>query len=56
MDLPAGIVEVCRLPGDGAYQDRARCDSDDRVVPDAFDDVVIDVADILPAGSADPAT
>ncbi|MGI8683865.1 MAG: Uma2 family endonuclease [Acidimicrobiales bacterium] len=56
VDLPSGSVEVCRLPGNGAYQERVTCNPGELVTPDAFHDVAIDVADILPPGSTDPAT
>ncbi|MGH3371519.1 MAG: Uma2 family endonuclease [Nocardioidaceae bacterium] len=48
VDLPAGSVEVCRLPHGRGYQDRRVLSSSDQVSPAAFNDIVLEVASILP--------
>ncbi|MGH9156768.1 MAG: Uma2 family endonuclease [Acidimicrobiales bacterium] len=47
VNLPAGSIEVCRLPTDGAYRDRVTHYPGDFVAPEAFPDIVVEVASIL---------
>ncbi len=50
VNLPAGHIEVCRLPEDGAYRDRVARHHGDLIAPEAFPDAAVEVASILPPG------
>jgi len=50
VNLPAGHIEVCRQPDDGAYRDRVARHQGDHIAPEAFPDAVVEVASILPPG------
>jgi Uma2 family endonuclease len=55
VNLPAGVLEVYRVPGPLGYQDRRTHRRDERVVPQAFPDLEIAVADLLPPVGLEPA-